>query len=142
MDLLLDTNIIIIYSRDNKVSKTIEEKHQLFNSENRLFISVVTLGEINSLIKKFKLGKRRVTEINKILTRINRLGIDYEEIIDTYGDIDDYSQNNKNFTSRNMGKNDLWIAATAKAFNTKLVTADKDFNHLKNEIIDVLCIDL
>jgi len=129
-------------ARDNETSKAIEEKHQIFSGDNRLFISVVTLGEINSIIKKFKLGKRRVTEIYKILTRINKLGIEYEEIIERYGDIDDYSQNNNEFTSRNMGKNDLWIAATANAFNIKLITADKDFHHLKDGMIDLLYINL
>ena len=66
MDLLLDTNIIIIYSRDNDVSKMIEDKHQIFTGRNRLFISVVTLGEIDAIIKKFKLGKGRAVPTSRI----------------------------------------------------------------------------
>jgi len=41
-----------------------------------------------------------------------------------------------------MGKNDLWIAATASAFDIRLITTDKDFDHLKDQFIDLLYIDL
>ena len=33
-------------------------------------------------------------------------------------------------SARNMGKNDLWIAATALYFDVELHTTDKDFDHL------------
>ncbi len=33
-------------------------------------------------------------------------------------------------TARNMGKNDLWIAATAWYLDLLLHTADNDFDHL------------
>ena len=41
------------------------------------------------------------------------------------------------FTSRNMGKNDLWIAATASVLKTKLLTADADFDHLDAVFLEV-----
>ena len=41
-----------------------------------------------------------------------------------------------------MGKNDIWIAATASVFNLKLVSTDKDFNHLDEEYLDLLYIPL
>ena len=36
-----------------------------------------------------------------------------------------------------MGKNDLWIAATAALLGLKLVTTDADFNHLHQIFIEV-----
>jgi predicted nucleic acid-binding protein len=36
-----------------------------------------------------------------------------------------------------MGKNDLWIAATATVFQATLLTTDKDFNHLHNVFFKV-----
>ena len=33
-------------------------------------------------------------------------------------------------SARNMGKNDLWIAATALYFDMVLHTTDNDFDHL------------
>ncbi len=41
-----------------------------------------------------------------------------------------------------MGKNDLWIAATAFVYNIELLTTDKDFNHLKDEYLKLRLIDL
>lgn len=38
-------------------------------------------------------------------------------------------------TARNMGKNDLWIAATASILEATLLTTDQDFNHLTPELL-------
>ena len=40
-----------------------------------------------------------------------------------------------------MGKNDVWIAATAMATSTSLLTSDKDFEHLDGEFFDVIIIE-
>ncbi len=40
-------------------------------------------------------------------------------------------------TSRNMGKNDLWIAATTLLFNATLLTTDHDFEHLTPQFLRV-----
>ena len=45
------------------------------------------------------------------------------------------------FPARNMGKNDLWIAATASAFNLKLATTDKDFQHLEQVFVDLVYVN-
>jgi len=65
--------------------------------------------------------------------------ISYSGIYEAYADIDAYSQSNhptlslpQGMTARNMGKNDLWIAATAHILRATLVTTDKDFDHLQH----------
>lgn len=40
-----------------------------------------------------------------------------------------------------MGKNDLWIAACAKAASATLLTTDKDFSHLIPEYLDGEIVD-
>lgn len=37
-----------------------------------------------------------------------------------------------------MGKNDLWIAATTVAVEGKLVTFDRDFEHLHQDWFEVV----
>lgn len=54
-----------------------------------------------------------------------------EAIYQAYEAIDTYSLAN----GRRMGKNDIWIAATAKAAGIVLLTTDKDFDHLHPSII-------
>ena len=65
-------------------------------------------------------------------------------LLNTYIGIDAYSQRNhpdyKHYpfkTPRNMGKNDLWIAATASILNLQLVTTDNDFDHLDDIFLDL-----
>lgn len=140
MDYLLDTNIIIIYSRESDIAQHIEEKFRLFEKENRLAISIVTLGELDAIIKKLNLGEKRKRRIDQILSKIAKVGLNHREIISRYGDIDAFSQGKlkskkSDFSSRNMGKNDMWIAATASVYDLTLITTDKDFDHLGNEYI-------
>src|SRR5665811_750388 len=107
MDILLDTNLILIYSRDSNILKRLEEKYDLFNPGNRLSVSVVTLGELDALSKKLGLGNRRKENLKDTLKNIAKIKLNIKEIIDRYGDIDAYSQGklegtNVDFTSRNM----------------------------------------
>jgi tRNA(fMet)-specific endonuclease VapC len=39
--------------------------------------------------------------------------------------------------ARNMGKNDLWIAATALLLEATLITTDNGFNHLLPFFIEI-----
>ncbi len=145
MDYLLDTNIIIIYSRDSEMARRIEQEYQLFNKRNRLAISVVTLGELDALAKKLGYGERKLKNIENLVSKLAILGINSKEVIEKYGDIDAFSQGKlpKNkFSARNMGKNDIWIASTASAFDLTLVTSDKDFEHLKGEYLKLEYIDI
>jgi predicted nucleic acid-binding protein len=43
----------------------------------------------------------------------------------------------KGLSARNMGKNDLWIAATASTLNIPLLTTDNDFDHLNGVFLEV-----
>lgn len=147
MDYLLDTNILLIYGRSAEIANRIEEDLNLFNGSHNLGISVVTLGELDSLTKQFNYGKRRITEIEKLLKGLFVIDINVKPIIERYGEIDAYSQGklegkSVEFSARNMGKNDLWIAATASYYDMNLVTADKDFQHLKNQYLSLTQINI
>lgn len=53
-------------------------------------------------------------------------------ILHAYGEIDGFCDNQ----GRPMGKNDVWIAATARVTNTTLLTTDKDFDLLHGSWLD------
>lgn len=147
MNYLLDTNLIVVYSRESDIADKIEEKYHLFDGVNNLAISVVTLGELDAISKKLRLGDRRKRRVENLLGKIATVTLNYGELILRYGDIDAYSQGKLlgrrgNFTARNMGKNDIWIAATASIYNLTLITTDKDFDHLKDEYVKLEYIDI
>jgi predicted nucleic acid-binding protein len=147
MNYLLDTNILLIYSRNSDVAKRLQASYKLFGKENNLSVSIVTIGELDALIKKFNIGKKRQKVINDMLSDIAVLKLTNKKIIQKYGDIDSFSQGKLNnekskFSARNMGKNDIWIAATASVYDLTLVTTDKDFNHLDGEYINLEYVDM
>jgi len=144
MNLLLDTNILILLAKDHQ-QKLIGK----INPENRkIFISITSIGELKSIAMQNAWGLKKWKVINGILDEAIIIEIN-ENLIDTYTQIDAYSQcRNPSFheypfaTPRNMGKNDLWIASTAALLGLKLVTTDMDFNHLHNTFIEVQMLDI
>lgn len=71
-----------------------------------------------------------------------------ERMVETYAEIDAFSQCKHPFlptlpglASRNMGKNDLWIAATAHFLEATLRTTDHDFNHLAPDFLEMARIE-
>ena len=75
------------------------------------------------------------------------MDINIDDIIYHYAEIDAFSQGKHptlllGMSARSMGKNDLWIAATASVFSLTLITTDMDFNHLHDVFIDLQSIDI
>ena len=69
--------------------------------------------------------------------------IDSKAIVEKYAEIDAFSQGvllerELGHSAINMGKNDLWIAATTALVNGSLITTDNDFRHLENIYFSVL----
>ncbi len=147
MDFILDTNIVLIYLRNNQLAKNLEKKLNLFSRKNSLIISVVSIGELKSIARRNNWGKRRMDSLEEVLNDFLIADINVDTIIEKYAEIDAYSQGKLNYpklelSARNMGKNDLWIAATAAVLDVKLITTDKDFEHLNKEYIQLQNIDL
>ena len=147
MDYILDTNIILTYIRKNKYTDQIDKEYAPMLIGNTLIISVVSIGELKSLAKRNRWGEKKLEKLDELLKKFIVVDINVAKIIEKYAEIDAYSQGKlegqtSNFTARNMGKNDLWIAATAAVLGIKLLTLDKDFNHLGKAFIDLESIEL
>ncbi len=147
MNYILDTNILLTYVRDNVVTQNIENELNLITGNHNLVVSVVSVGEIKSIAKQNKWGERRINRLNDLFLDFIRTEINTEDIIEKYAEIDTFSQGKltelpSDFTARNMGKNDIWIAATASVYNLELITTDKDFEHLRKNYLNINLIDL
>jgi len=144
---LLDTNIVLIYTQRSRITAALEEKYNLFDGENRLYISVVTAAELKSFVLQRGYGVRKLQYMEKMLSNFSVIDINIEEILDRYAEIDAYSQGKWNkkrgrFSARNMGKNDLFIAATSSVYDLTLLTTDKDFTHLTEEFLELEAVDI
>jgi predicted nucleic acid-binding protein len=104
---------------------------------NRVAISIVTMGEMLSIAQQNHWGISKVEHLELLFKTFRPIPIDKRILIDAYAEIDTFSQGRHltkslpmGITARNMGKNDLWIAATTHLLNATLVTTDNDFDHL------------
>jgi hypothetical protein len=61
-------------------------------------------------------------------------------IVTAYGEIDHFTENVQK-PARPMGKNDLWIAATAHVTGAALLTSDGDFDHLAPRFFRLVRVD-
>jgi tRNA(fMet)-specific endonuclease VapC len=124
---LLDTNILVLLLRGSLAGRTIAENYRLTDDLTRCLISVVTVGEMNALARKWNWGLKRIHEMERILERLIWVDIDHPEILRTYGELDHVSAQ---LGYDKLGKNDLWIAATTQVTQSTLLTTDGDFDHL------------
>jgi len=139
MTYLIDTNIIVHFVRASITYERLDESIPLFSNNLDVYFSEVSVGEILSISKRNRWGSKKIERMETLLDSLTLFPISYSGIYEAYADIDAYSQSNhptlslpQGMTARNMGKNDLWIAATAHILRATLVTTDKDFDHLQN----------
>lgn len=146
MNYVLDTNVVLFYLKDNETKQFIEEEFGPFKDGNTAIISVVSIAEIGVLARRNNWGDKRLKIVEKFYDNLVVVDINSQDIINAYIDIDSFSEGKhptKKFrsSSRNMGKNDVWIAATTIVTNSELITSDKDFEHLDGEFFKVNLID-
>ncbi len=148
MKYLLDTNILIHYLRQSSLADYVERVYQpLVPSPTMMpLISAVIQGELKSLSLQNNWGEPRKKQLALLLEKFLVVDIRIEAIINRYAEIDAFSQNKLKgrplgHSARNMGKNDLWIAATASVLDATLLTTDKDFDHLNNEFLTIVCLN-
>jgi tRNA(fMet)-specific endonuclease VapC len=143
MRYVLDTNILLHYLRGTALSIWIDQHYRPLDSTiNESIISIVTVGELRALSKINHWGQRRLDKIDDLLEELLITDINTEDLIERYAEIDAFSHDKiigrpLGMTARNMGKNDLWIAATTSILDATLLTTDKDFNHLHNQYFNL-----
>jgi tRNA(fMet)-specific endonuclease VapC len=123
---LLDTNILVLLIRGKAAGLAIAAAFGLRTGLTRCLISVVTVGEMRALARKFNWGPQKVADLDKLLAQVVWIDINHPDILGAYAELDDLSER----AGRSMGKNDVWIAATTKVVGATLLTTDADFDHL------------
>lgn len=149
MNFILDTNIFLYILKDATFESYFNQKFDFDNSENGFWTSVVVIGELESIALQRKWGYLKMKNLKGLLSEVQTLDINSEDIIIRYAEIDAFSQGNldkkplpSGISARNMGKNDLWIAATASVAKAVLISSDQDFVHLHQSFLSFEYIDL
>jgi tRNA(fMet)-specific endonuclease VapC len=145
---LIDTNILLYYiAKDTRRIEFIDEKFNLLSAMSTSIISVVTEGEIKSLALQRNWGQPKLKILDALLQKFLIADIHVAQIVEAYAEIDAFSQGKLlskplGMSARSMGKNDLWLAATAFVLGIPLLTTDKDFTHLGGQYLDLAFVDL
>lgn len=102
----------------------------------RAVLLIVVVGEIEAFALKSNWGYQKITFWESYFRKHPIVDIT-RALVPHYAELDAYSQGKlklqplpPGLSARNMGKNDLLIAATAIYFDMELHTADDDFDHL------------
>ena len=143
MNFLFDTNILLFYIRENAIASFIDNTYIPFGEDNTPVLSIVSVGEIKSIALRNGWGSTKLTKLKELMALFVITDINSDDVIDAYAEIDTFSQgklksNPLPHSARNMGKNDLWIAATGSVFPTKLLTSDDDFDHLEGHYLEII----
>ena len=139
---LFDTNVVVGMVRNDAFEAHLDEVYPY--DANKILLSVVSQGELQSLAIQWKWGYKKLMRLEYLITRFVVYPIKVQTIIQAYAQIDAFSQGKlpdkpmpKGTSARNMGKNDLWIAATAAVLEATLLTTDNDFEHLSSRFFQV-----
>lgn len=147
MRYILDTNILLHYLRASAIASKIDLNYNPLSVDNEAIVSVVSVGEIKAIAKINHWGRNRLEQFELLLDELIVTDIHSEDILERYAEIDAFSHGKLlgrplGMSSRNMGKNDLWIAATASILEATLLTTDLDFKHLHPTFLQLECIKI
>lgn len=147
-NIVIDTCVFIHIVRETATGKKCLEELEKYDEAANVIVSVATKAELESFIAQNNWGKPKIERLNKILEEITYIDISNADqlLIDSYTEIDAFSKrkikdksgNLLNGSARKMGKNDLWIAATAYSLDIPLMTTDGDFDHLDDTMMNVM----
>ncbi len=122
--MLFDTSILLLYVRGYKPLPA------------RGLLSVIVAAELEVFANRSHWGTKKRYYLQAMREQFPSIEIN-ANLIPAYVYLETYSQGRlaaqplpPGLSARNMGKNDLWIAATALYFDIELHTADHDFDHL------------
>ncbi len=136
---IYDTNIWLYLLRVRTTLAHIQRQTPYeFGSDGLVIVPFAVKAELESMSLQFNWGATKRQQLQDYL-QYKTIVQSNSEIIRFYAQIDAFSQGRlptqpTGLSARNMGKNDLWIAATAVAAKALLITTDSDFDHLNGQI--------
>lgn len=142
---LLDTNMLLGFSRQAPWAVRAHAEFGLGKPETTTFTSIICRGEMLALAEKNGWGAKRRSRMEAILDRFPTLDISRRPIVDAYARIDAWTHGRSVPSPVDalppkpavpMKQNDIWIAATAHASKATLLSTDRDFEHLNGTWLD------
>jgi tRNA(fMet)-specific endonuclease VapC len=123
----VDTGVLVHVLRGSALGRYVLDDLQLRAVAEVPYVSVVTVGELLSLASQFGWGAKRRAQMYEVLAELIVVDINQEATLERYAELDAWCVKR----GWSLGKNDLWIAASAAVTGAMILTVDKDFDALE-----------
>jgi tRNA(fMet)-specific endonuclease VapC len=137
---VLDTNVLLHLIRGQALGTKIDQAFGLTSSLHRQIVSIVTQAELWVIADRKGWGDAKRDALQHALDNLVIIPVDGTDVVEAYVRIA-HADAAAGEGARNMGKNDIWIAATALYAQLPLLTTDKDFRFLHDDLLQVMWID-
>jgi tRNA(fMet)-specific endonuclease VapC len=135
--LLLDTPILLHLVRRDALAEWALGYYRFLEQASQPLVSVVSVGEIYAISLRLGWGHAKRQQLERILDQALTVPLDYPRLVEAYARIDTHCRR----MGTPLGENDTWIAATAHATGARLLTTDRDFNHVAPTFLSLDWID-
>ncbi len=132
----LDTNVLLLLLRGKDRGKQIDQSFGLSQSLGQHVVSIVTHAELYAIVDSRGWGAANLAAMENMLRNVVTVDVSGARIVTAYRRIEQANRA-KGGPHHAMGKNDLWIAATAMVTGFLLLTTDADFQHLDGKLLIV-----
>lgn len=136
----LDSNIVLALIRGRQLGKKIDEAFGLSSSPHFHTLSIVSHGELLALADRNNWGGGKLAVLERALKEFVTVDVAGTKIVEAYRQIEFLNAATPSGAVK-MGKNDIWIAATAMIVQQPLITTDHDFDHLNSKLLKVFWVD-
>lgn len=126
---LLDTTVLLHWTRNSPQVKAIDTQFQLSTSAMRPLICEVSLGEMLAFSLGRNWGHQKRRRLADIELHVVVVHISDQRVRQAYAELSTLAQSSG--WSLFHGKNDLWVGAATRASGAHLLTMDTDFLPLR-----------
>lgn len=138
---LLDTSVVLALVRGKELGHRIDETYKLSSRPMRPLTCSVSQGELWALAEANAWEETRRRALAEMLESLVMVDPGNPGVVDAYVTLYMVCRRHPQGSRVNMGENDLWIAAAARAAGATLLTLDRDFAHFPAEAVEVVYID-
>lgn len=87
-----DTSVLVHCLKKSGSYQALEAKFRFFDSDNQVFISIVTVAELYSLARQRQWENKKLTELQQLLLILRPIPIHNKALVDAYVELDVFSQ--------------------------------------------------
>lgn len=136
----LDTNIVLALVRGSDLGKKVDQAFGLISAPQFHTISIVSHGELFTLADRRNWGDTKMAVLERAVREFVTVDVAGAKIVEAYRAVESLSAAVPS-GAIHLGKNDIWIAATAIIVEQPLITTDHDFDHLDGKLLKVFWVD-